>query len=81
MKELAALFGVHRNTVATSLRANRVPLRRQGLSEGDVERAAVLYADGWSLANVGKEFHCTAETIRQAFKRAGIDRKRPWARP
>ncbi|MDQ1734110.1 MAG: hypothetical protein QOH56_361 [Pseudonocardiales bacterium] len=80
MKELAALFGVHRNTVATSLRANKVPLRRQGLSEGDVERAAMLYADGWSLASVGGEFGCTAETIRQAFKRVGVERKNSWER-
>jgi hypothetical protein len=33
MKQLSAEFGVHRNTVAATLRARSVPLRRQGLAE------------------------------------------------
>jgi DNA-directed RNA polymerase specialized sigma24 family protein len=80
MRQLAARFGVHRRTVATTLHARNVPLRRQGLAEHDLARAEQLYESGWSLAKVAQEFACNAETIRQAFKRAGLQRRAPWQR-
>jgi lambda repressor-like predicted transcriptional regulator len=80
MRRLAARFGVHRRTVATTLRTRNIPLRRQGLAEADINRAANLYQAGWSLAKIGDEFKCTAETVRRAFKRAGLPRRPPWQR-
>jgi lambda repressor-like predicted transcriptional regulator len=80
MRRLAARFGVHRRTVATTLRTRNIPLRRQGPAEADINRAANLYRAGWSLAKIGDEFKCTAETVRRAFKRAGLQRRPPWQR-
>jgi lambda repressor-like predicted transcriptional regulator len=80
IRQLAERFGVHRLTVATILRTRNVPIRRQGLAEHDLAGAEQLYQSGWSLAKVAQEFACNAETIRQAFKRAGVQRRPPWQR-
>jgi AraC-like DNA-binding protein len=77
---VAARFGVHRRTVAMTLRTRNIPLRRQGLAEHDLARAEQLYRSGWSLAHVAQEFGCNAETVRQAFKRAGVQRRPPGQR-
>ncbi len=61
------------------LRASGLELRRQGLIGADIGRVADLYRDGWSLAKLGAEFGCTAETVHKAFKRAGVERKQPWS--
>lgn len=79
MHELAAQFGVHRTTVAASLRKLSIPLRRQGLHGADLADATRLYGEGWSLARLGEQFKCDAETVRQSLKRAGVV-MRQWGR-
>lgn len=75
MYELAVQFGVHRTTVATTLRKLGIPLRRQGLHGTELQDAIGLYGDGWSLARLGERFGCDAETVRQALKRSGVHRR------
>ncbi len=77
MQQLAHSFGVHRTTVSEHLRRLGIPLRRQGLADGDLAQAISLYAAGWSLTRLGERFGCDAETVRQAFIQAGIARRSP----
>lgn len=80
MKQVAQQFGVHRTTVAGCLRKLGVPLRRQGLAPVELEQAAALYRQGWSLVRLGEKFDCDAETVRQRFKQAGVVRRKPHER-
>jgi DNA-directed RNA polymerase specialized sigma24 family protein len=47
------------------------------LAPGDVAEATALYLAGWPLLRLGDHFGCTAETVRQALHRAGVQRRRP----
>jgi lambda repressor-like predicted transcriptional regulator len=80
MKELAQQFGVHRTTVAGCLRKLGIPLRRQGLSPTELDQAAALYRQGWSLVRLGEKLGCDAETVRQRFKQVGVVRRGPHER-
>jgi len=69
--ELAATFDVHRTTVMTHLdRADAE--RRSGVIQRHLEEARRLYEAGSSLARVADHFGVDGETVRQAFKNAGI---------
>jgi DNA-directed RNA polymerase specialized sigma24 family protein len=72
MGDVATKFGIHRTTVASILRRHQVPLRRQGLSVDQVALGSRLYGEGLSLVRVAERFGCDAETVRQAFIRAGV---------
>jgi hypothetical protein len=48
--DLAAQFGIARQTVSSILKRHGIPLRRQGLSPEQIDQAAQLYQDWWSLA-------------------------------
>jgi hypothetical protein len=80
MKQLAVQFGVHRTTAAGWLRKLGIPLRRQGLSEDELDQAVQLYQHGWSLVRLGTKFQCDAETIRQGLIRRHIPRCYPHER-
>ena len=77
INELAANFGVNRNTVSSTLRSSGVAPRRRGLSADDTAEAASLYLMGWSLSSIGSLFGCTAETVRQALIRSGVECRKP----
>lgn len=81
--ELAHQFEVHCTTVMAHLDRSGVERRRRGLALEQVDEAAKLYGDGWSLARVGKYFGVNAETVRVAFQRTGttIRPRRGWASP
>jgi hypothetical protein len=55
VKELAQRFGIHRLTATTLLRRHEVELRRPGMALGDIQTAASLYDQGWSLARSGRK--------------------------
>jgi len=42
----------------------------------DVDRAAGLYAEGWTLRQIGAELGVTATTVSQQFRRAGVTMRR-----
>ena len=70
--ELAALFGIGRDTVSQHLTRQGVGRRRRGLDESQVSEAARLYVEGWSLKRLEAKFGVDAETVRQALKRHGV---------
>lgn len=37
-----------------------------------IDEAAKLYADGWSLSQIGKKYHRTRQAVNWNFKRFGI---------
>jgi len=80
MRQVAERWGVHRTTVATQLRRAGVNPRPSGLGNQDVDEATQLYADGWSLARLGKRYECSADTVRSALLKAGLVMRRPWER-
>ena len=69
--ELAVTFGIHRTTVMTHLDRGGAE-RRTGLIELHLDEARGLYESGSSLARVAEHFGVDAETVRRAFKNAGI---------
>jgi predicted DNA-binding transcriptional regulator AlpA len=42
----------------------------------DVERAADLYAQGWTLRQIGAELGLTASTVSDQLRRAGVTMRR-----
>lgn len=66
--DLARQFEVHRTTVMAHLDRSGVERRRRGLAREQVDEAAKLYGDGWSLARVGRHFGVNGETVRVAFQ-------------
>jgi hypothetical protein len=69
--ELASVFDIHRTTVMTHL--DRAGLeRRAGRIDRHLNEARGLYESGSSLAGIAEHFGVDAETVRQAFKDAGI---------
>jgi AraC-like DNA-binding protein len=69
--ELASFFGVHRTTVMTHVDRGGVE-RRTGLIDRHLDEARNLYESGSSLTRVAEHFGVDGETVRQAFRKAGI---------
>jgi hypothetical protein len=63
--DLAAEFGIRRDTVAQRLKKAGVTLQPQSPTSTDVDEMARLYATGLPLAAVGRRLGFDAETIRQ----------------
>jgi len=70
--QLANEFRIHRGTVSLLLERHRVSLRNRPLSPAQIEQARVLYATGQSLAKVGKQLGCDANTVRLALVKVGV---------
>jgi uncharacterized protein (DUF433 family) len=81
INQLAIDFAINRNTVSSTLHSSDAAPPRRGLSGDDIAEAALLCLAGWSLAGIGNQFNCTAETVRQALHRTGVQRRNPWERP
>jgi len=72
VKDLAIEFGVHRTTVTHHLQRNRVPLRRRGLDDQQVDQAVHLYRQGSPLARIGTRLDVDAHTVRAALHTRGV---------
>jgi DNA-binding IclR family transcriptional regulator len=70
--ELAARFKIHRATVSEHLHSLGVAMRRRGLDQGQVDQAATLYAQGWSVARIGGQFRVDGGTVWLALRAAGV---------
>jgi transposase len=77
VKELAQRFGIHRLTVTALLRRYGVELRRSGLDPAEVQVAARLYRQGWSLARLGEEYDVDSTTVWRALRAAGVKMRPP----
>ncbi|PPJ13787.1 hypothetical protein C5E43_08790 [Nocardia cyriacigeorgica] len=80
MYELADRFGIERRTVSSILHRHGVPMRRRGLSPGQVDTAIHLYKLGWSLARVGNHLGVNHTTVLAALRRRGIPTRDPHGR-
>lgn len=80
MSELAKRWGVHRTTVAGHLRRAGVEVRRQGLSEEQLDEAVQLYIKDWSLQRLAERYGCDVETVRSNLKDTAARMRKPWER-
>lgn len=71
--ELAEAFGVHRDTIVRCLEAVEVVRRRPGLTNDEAARAAELYAEGLSLADVGSRLGKASSSVRASLLRNGVE--------
>jgi DNA-binding NarL/FixJ family response regulator len=63
--ELGNLFGIDRKTVSRTLRRHDVPMRRTGLLPEQVDKAAHLYEDGWSTAQIAAQMNTDQRTVQR----------------
>ena len=81
INDLAAMFGLSRTAVMATLTRLGAESRR-GIVDRRVEEASTLYAQGWSLAQIGQRYGVYPSTVRDALLRAGARmRPRPGTRP
>jgi hypothetical protein len=83
--DLAAQFGIGRDTVARRVKAEGVRLRRTSLTADELARATKLYESGLSTIKVGEKLGRHDTTIWMSLRRAGVqmrdahDRRTPQA--
>lgn len=70
--ELAAQFGVHRETAGKYLQARGIDTRDVGFSLEQIQEAARLYGEGWSLARLGERFGVNDGTVRARLLEVGV---------
>ena len=70
VKKIARRLGVSEPTVYHYLPAETP--RRAKSTPVDIRQRFDHYSQGWSVAETGREFGVTAQTIRNAFRRAGF---------
>jgi len=69
--ELAAGFGIHRDTVSGVRQREGVRTRRRPLSPSQIERARTLSKGGWSPARIGAEAGCDPSTVWRTLAKIG----------
>jgi transposase len=72
IKELAAEFGINRNTVTAHLRRANIPLRQPGLGAAQTAEVADLYQAGWSSGRLAQRFDVSADTVVRALRQSGV---------
>ncbi|MFH5208603.1 helix-turn-helix domain-containing protein [Antrihabitans sp. NCIMB 15449] len=72
--QLMAEHHLAKRTIAALLKANGVTMRRQGLTDQDIDHAAILYEEGWSLAWIAANRFdgISPTTVSRALRRKGI---------
>ena len=70
--QLAESYGVHRTTLSSILKKERVALRFQSLSREDLALAVELYEAGLSLAKIAHRLGRYSNTICSALKAEGV---------
>lgn len=80
LRELGARLGVDRKTVGHNLKAHGVQLRRKVMSPDEIDQAAGLYHEGFSLADIANRLGYHAATIHLRLKAAGVVMRDPHGR-
>ena len=70
--QLADRFRIHSTTVLSLLERQSVARRNRRLSSTQIDQARELYVAGQSLAKVGKQLGCHANTVRLVLLKAGV---------
>ena len=81
--ELAAHFGVHRDTVSEVLDRHGVVRRQAGLAPDLLSEVIALYRAGSSLATIGAKMSVDPGTVALALRKAGasLRPRRGWPAP
>lgn len=74
LKDIAAEFGIHEQTVKAHVRRAGVPLRPvRVLTDDQVREASHLYlAERWSIIRLSNHLGCAEATIRSELTKAGL---------
>ncbi|WP_026124255.1 helix-turn-helix domain-containing protein [Nocardiopsis baichengensis] len=70
--ELGRRFGIARQTVSKILKRHGAQMRRTGLSLDQIDEAARLYEEGWSLARIGEKMEVSPDTVRLRLLERGV---------
>jgi lambda repressor-like predicted transcriptional regulator len=70
--ELARQFAIHRVTVSEHLHRRGIEMRRQGLDLRQVDEAAWLYEQGWSLARIASKDEVDPATVWRALRARSV---------
>lgn len=70
--ELADQFSVNRKTVSRALHRKQVPMRMAGLKDHQIEEAARLYDDCWSLSQIGERMRVDARTVHRRLQERDV---------
>ena len=77
-QQIGTRYGISKTRVANVLCEQGVAIRRQGLSDVQVDEAATLYTAGKSLAWLGAHYGVSHTTVATALRRQGLQlRRRP----
>jgi hypothetical protein len=79
--ELGDRFDTERRTVSNILHRHDMPMRRRGLSSGQVDDAIHLDNLGWSLARVGDHLGANHTTVLNKQRERGIPTRDTHGRP
>lgn len=77
VKDLAASWRVHRDTISRLLRDAGVEPRFEGITAVQVSEAVQLYEDGWSIRRLAAQYDRSYELVRRALLRAGVELRPP----
>lgn len=70
--ELAAKFGIHRNTVGDHLRARGINTQPPALTAEETRGAADLYRSGQSLAKIATKYGISPHGVSNHLRTAGV---------
>ncbi len=71
MNRLCKLYGLSKGGVMKLLRDAGVMMRRQGLSEEQIEQAVMLYSEGHSYAEISRRLDKAKSSVRAAILKRG----------
>lgn len=69
---LAAAFGISKSSIIRLLREAGVKVRKQGLTDEQIDDAVKLYAEGKSLAWIGKRLRVDHGTVWRQLRKRGV---------
>jgi hypothetical protein len=72
VKELAALYGINRQTVSAIIKRRGIEPRRQGLCVEQLQDAVLMYAQGNSLAVIGSKLGVDSRTVDKRLRKQGV---------
>jgi DNA-binding CsgD family transcriptional regulator len=73
MKELAAEFGISRQTVSTHLRRAGAPIRREGVAQEQAVEVVSLYEAGRTSRDIAGRYGVSADTVLRTLRRRGVE--------
>jgi transposase len=73
MKELAAEFGISRQTASLHLRRANTPIRREGVDQERASEVVALYEAGWTSRNIAGRYGVSPDTILRTLRRQGVE--------